>query len=92
MALDLAFAISAFAAILAVVDPVGNLPFFVSLTHDLTPAQKRRVVRDITVTATVVLVVFGLAGNLVFTLFQTSIHAFRIAGGLLLFTIGFTTI
>lgn len=48
--------------------------------------------RDIIVTATVVLVVFGLAGNLVFTLFQTSIHAFRIAGGLLLFTIGFTTI
>ncbi len=54
--------------------------------------QKRKVVRDLVVTASTILVVFGLVGNLIFSLFQTSIHAFRIAGGILLFMIGFTTI
>jgi multiple antibiotic resistance protein len=92
VAVDATFAIGAFAALFAIVDPVGNLPFFVSITQDYPGEMKRRVARNAVVTATVILLLFGLAGNLIFQAFQTSIHAFRIAGGLLLFAIGFTTI
>lgn len=92
MSVDATFALSSFAAIFAIVDPVGNLPFYLSLTDGFDPGTKGRVIRNVVVTATAILVIFGVAGNIIFSIFQTSIHAFRIAGGILLFTIGFRSI
>lgn len=85
-----AFGLSAFAALFTIVNPVGNLPFFVSLTHDCTPELKRRVAQRVVRVAFVTLLVFALAGNYIFLIFHTSIHAFRIAGGLLLLSIAFS--
>ncbi len=92
LSVDATFALSSFAAIFAIIDPVGNLPFYLTLTDGYSPELKERVIRNVVITAIAILVVFGVAGNIIFGIFQTSINAFRIAGGLLLFTIGFRSI
>jgi multiple antibiotic resistance protein len=83
------FALSAFAAIFAIVNPVGNLTFFVALTEGYTPELKRKVISKVILVASVTLLVFALLGNYIFVIFHTSIPAFRIAGGILLFSIAF---
>ncbi len=84
------FAVSAFGAVFAIVNPIGNIPFFVMLTEGYTHEMKMKVIRRVVLVATLTLIVFALAGNYLFAFFHTSIPAFRIAGGLLLFSIAFS--
>jgi len=84
------FGLSTFLAIFTIVNPVGNIPFFVTLTQEYSPDLKLRVTRRVVTVAALTLFVFALAGNYIFLVYHTSIHAFRIAGGILLFSIAFT--
>ncbi len=86
------FALSVFAAIFAIVNPVGNLTFFVALTEGYTEELKRKVINKVILVASVTLLIFALAGNYIFMIFHTSIPAFRIAGGVLLFSIAFVMV
>jgi multiple antibiotic resistance protein len=83
------FAITVFAAIFAIVNPIGNIPVFVAITQDYTPEQKRRVIRKVCIVAVSVLLAFGIFGNYIFAIYGITIPAFKIAGGLLLFSIAF---
>jgi multiple antibiotic resistance protein len=84
------FAVTTFTAVFAIVNPLGATTFFHVLTRNYSKDMKRRVVQKAVVAATVTLVVFAFVGNYIFLLFGTSVPAFRIAGGLLLFTIAFS--
>ena len=88
--MDLAFAVTAFASIFAVMNPVGNLPVFVAITEGYSPELKRKVRNKVCIVAGSVLVVFALFGNVIFDLYGITIPAFKIAGGILLFSIAFT--
>jgi len=68
-------------------DPLGILPIFVSLTSEMEQPDRRRVVRQSTLTAFLVSIGFLLAGKWVFTLLGISVSDFKIAGGILLFII-----
>ena len=83
------FAITAFAAIFAIVNPIGNIPVFVAITDGYTPEQKRRVIRKACIVAGSVLFAFGIFGNYIFAIYGITIPAFKIAGGVLLFSIAF---
>ncbi len=84
------FAISAFAAIFAIVNPLGNIPFFFAVTEDYTPEQKHRVAIMVALVTAGVLFIFALFGQWIFTIYGITIPSFKIAGGLLLFTIAFS--
>src|SRR3990172_8680608 len=86
---DLAFGLTAMASIFAIVDPVGAVPFFSALTEGYSPADTRAVIQKGCLVALVVLLVFGLAGQYIFLAFGFTVPAFQIAGGILLFNIGF---
>ncbi len=76
-------------AILAVMNPVANVPVFVALTGGMGVAERRAVaVRGVTVACGIVLV-FALLGHVIFALFGITLDAFRVAGGALLFVIAF---
>ncbi len=90
MALDLAFAVAGFAAIFAIVNPVGATTFFVVLTQDYAPDVKKRVVHKAVLAATIALVAFAFLGNYIFYFFGTSLPAFEAAGGILLFRVALT--
>ena len=84
------FAITAFAAIFAIVNLIGNIPVFVAITEGYTPEQKRRVIRKACLVATSVLFAFAIFGNYIFAIYGITIPAFKIAGGILLFSIAFS--
>jgi len=88
--MDLAFAVTAFAAIFAIMNPVGNIPVFVAITEGYTPELKRKVINKACFVAGGILVIFALFGNYIFDLYGITIPAFKIAGGVLLFSIAFT--
>lgn len=88
--MDIAFIISIFVGILAIVNPFGNISFFTSLTQGFSIEEKKRVISKAVIAATVTLIVFGLLGSYIFRLFSITIPAFRIAGGLLLFRVAFS--
>ena len=90
-ALDsIGFAVSAFAAIFAIVNPVGGLVTYVTLTAGYTAEEKRRVIRNVVTVATGTLLLFAFLGNQIFSFFSLSIPAFRIAGGIILFTVAYS--
>ncbi|MGC8912651.1 MAG: MarC family protein [Thermoplasmata archaeon] len=85
----LGFALATFGSIFAIVDPLAVIPFFVSLTEGYPKKEKQIIIIRSVIVAFIVLVIFALLGEYIFRIFGFTIHAFKIAGGILLFTIGF---
>lgn len=90
--MDVTIFVPMFIAIFAVVDPLGNVPLFVALTQDYSVQEKKKVINKIVIVAAITLILFGLIGQYIFMLFSISIPAFQIAGGILIFKIGFDMI
>jgi multiple antibiotic resistance protein len=87
---DLEFAISAFATVFAIVNPIGNIPFFFAVTDGYTHEDKKRVAAKTCIVTTAVLFTFALFGQWIFSIYGITIPSFRIAGGILLFSIAFS--
>jgi MarC family membrane protein len=81
---DLKFAVVALSAVFFVIDPMANVPIFLTITASDTPAQRRRTAIRAAAATWVTLSVFALAGGLIFKAFGISLGAFKIAGGLML--------
>ncbi len=82
-------AVGVFVTMLAMINPIANVPFFYAVTKDETPAERKAILVRALITAGVVLAVFAVAGQLIFYAYGLTLPAFRVAGGLLLFKIGF---
>jgi len=87
--MPLDFAISALLTLFVVVDPVGLTPTFLAITHGLPRTARRSVALRASLIAGAVLIGTALIGDWLFRMLGISLAAFRIAGGLLLFTIAF---
>ncbi len=85
-----AYAVSIFVAIFAIANPIGIIPFFTAITRDYSPDEQRQVATKAVAAATGTLIVFALVGRYIFLFFSITIPAFRIAGGILLFSVAFT--
>lgn len=83
-----AFAILAFASLLAIVNPLGAIPMYIAATSDLEDKQRTATLRRAVFTAIAVLVTFGVLGTYILTFFGVTTYAFRIAGGIIFFGIG----
>ena len=84
--MDMTFA-SAVVVLLLVVDPIGNIPIFVSLLGRVDPARRTRLILRECVIAFAVLLAFVFAGEVVLKLFGLSDTSLTIAGGVILFLI-----
>ena len=76
--------IKIFTALLAIVNPLGAVPVFVSLTGGLTEGERRRIVRTTSIAFAVVLIVAALIGESLLNFFGISIPSFKVGGGILL--------
>ncbi|HVV79971.1 MAG TPA: MarC family protein [Pseudolabrys sp.] len=81
------FLISALVTLLVVVDPIGLVPIFIGITHGLPGTARRSVALRASVIAAIVLIGAALIGEWLLRTLSISLPAFRIAGGLLLFSI-----
>jgi multiple antibiotic resistance protein len=82
-------AATVFMGFFAVMNPIANTPVFLGLTADDAEADRRKVALRAVVATFFIILVFILAGKLIFALFGITLPAFRLAGGILLFMIGY---
>ena len=78
-----------FMGFFAIANPVSNLPVFLSLTGEDDADTARAIARKGLIVAFGIVLVFALAGKVIFELFGITLPALRIAGGLLVCLIGF---
>ena len=85
--MPLDYAISALLTLFVVVDPVGLVPTFLAVTEDLPRPARRSVAMRSSIIAGAILIGSALIGDWLLRTLSISLPAFRIAGGLLLFSI-----
>src|SRR5262249_59606447 len=74
----------ALSALFFVVDPIGVLPIFVSMTPGDPPEKRRAMARKASLVAGSLLLLFALAGGALFRLLGVTLPAFKVAGGIAL--------
>ena len=81
--------ITVFMGFFAVLNPLGNLPVFLGMVKDFDDkTQKRVALRSVTV-AFVIILIFSAFGHIIFRLFGITLPAFQIAGGIIVFIMGY---
>lgn len=83
------YAITVFVGFFAIMNPIANIPVFVGLVQDEDAATKKNIARTASITAFLIVAAFVILGKYIFELFGMTIPAFKIAGGILIFYVGF---
>ena len=78
------FPIKPLITLLAIVNPIGVVPFFIHFTRNFTPAQRRKTARVAAITAFLVIAISALLGLQILEFFGISLASFQVGGGLLL--------
>ena len=73
-----------FLTIWVIIDPITVLPIFIAVTADCDRATRRRIAGFTALIALAVLIFFIAAGQIIIIAMGISLHAFEIAGGLIL--------
>src|SRR6218665_3280306 len=71
-------------ALLAIVNPIGAIPFFIHFTQGFSAAQKRRTIHVSAFSAFMVIAVSALAGLQIIGFFGITLASFQVGGGTLL--------
>jgi multiple antibiotic resistance protein len=85
--MPLEFLVSAFVTLFVVVDPIGLVPTYLAVTDGLPRSARRGVAWRASLIAACVLAGSALIGDWLLRTLSITLPAFRIAGGLLLFSI-----
>ena len=83
------FSITVFTGFFAITNPISNMTLFLSLTQGADKKTKLDINKRANIIAFIIVTVFVLLGKFIFELFNISIPAFKITGGILIFYIGF---
>ncbi len=73
-----------FIALLAIVNPIGVVPFFLHFTQTFSREQRRQTIRVASISAFLVIAVSALAGLKIIEFFGISLASFQVGGGTLL--------
>ena len=90
--INIAFFIAAFSSLFTIINPFSAATIFISITRFDSRRKKMAMARKACLTAAIVLVVFALAGNYILNFFGITVDAFRIAGGIIIGSIGLSMI
>ncbi|MCL1038157.1 YchE family NAAT transporter [Shewanella corallii] len=82
--MDFTLYIKFFLGLVAIINPVGLLPVFVSLTSHQTEPERNQTAKVANIAVVVILLVTIFAGQHILNMFSISLSAFRIAGGTLI--------
>lgn len=83
------FGLTTLAGYFAIANPISATPIFISLTAGDRPKVKRKIAINAVLTAIFVVVLFSVAGKLIFEIFGITMSALRIAGGILVTLVGY---
>ena len=74
-------------SLFVIVDPLATAPAFLAMTPDDTPAERLRTAKVACGTMAAVLLVFSVAGSMIFKVFGLTMPAFQIAASIVLLLI-----
>jgi multiple antibiotic resistance protein len=92
MEIDWSFALVVFTGLFAIINPIGNAPIFISFVEHLNKQEQKAIALKAVSVGFIILTVFVIFGYALFNVFNISIQAFRITGGLLIIKVGFDMI
>ena len=85
----LPFALLCFTSFFTLTNPLGTMPVFLTMTHGMTDKERQAIVRRATIVSFIKLFMFVFGGQYILPLLGLSTNGLGIAGGVLIFTIGF---
>ena len=85
----LPFALLCFTSFFTLTNPLGTMPVFLTMTNGMSDDERKTIVRRADIVSFITLMVFTFSGQFLFKFFGISTNGFRIAGGIIIFTIGF---
>ena len=68
-------------ALLAIVNPIGAIPFLLHFTRNLDRRQRQRTIRVASISAATVVAVSAVAGLRIIEFFGISVASFQVGGG-----------
>lgn len=88
MNFDLSYLLISISSIITLINPIGISIVFASLVENYSKRKKQKIAIKGTLFAAIVLVIFAFLGELIFNFFGITMHAFKIAGGILFIRLG----
>ena len=85
--MDMALYLQMAVAIFTILDPLGVIPLYLSMTQGQSENERRVQLRRMVIAVMVILVTVALAGEMILAFFGIDIHVFKAAGGILLLLI-----
>ncbi|SFM72610.1 MarC family protein [Thermodesulforhabdus norvegica] len=82
---SLTYFFTTFISLFIIMDPIGNLPFFLMFTENYSREDQIKTAVTASLSAGIILLVFIIGGDAVLNFFHVSIPAFQIAGGFIFF-------
>ena len=85
----IAFALLCFSSFFTLINPLGTMPVFLSMTTGMTESERKRIIMKATFVAFLIMISFTVFGQFLFQVFGLSTNGFRIAGGIVIMKIGY---
>lgn len=82
------FFILAFTSFFSLINPLGTMPVFMTMTSSLTDTDRTHTAKKASIVAFITLLLFAFSGQLVFKFFGISVNSLRIVGGVIFFLMG----
>ena len=84
--------IESFLPLFVAINPMGIIPIYLSVTENLTTAERRRLTLQAMVTAIGLSVLILFAGQLIFSLLGITVNDLRVGGGLILLVLSISNL
>ncbi|MGB0402696.1 MAG: MarC family protein [Salibacteraceae bacterium] len=84
----LAFGVLAFTGFFTLINPLGTMPVFMTMTSPLNNEERRKTAVKAVFVAFIALLIFAFSGNIMFDFFGISVNSFRMVGGVIFFLMG----
>ena len=76
-----------FFSLLALINPIGAIPFFISLTESQTDEEKRRTIKVASISVAIVIGLSALLGEQIIGFFGFSVGSLQVGGGIIMIMI-----
>jgi len=89
MSESIAFGLLCFTSFFSVINPLGVMPVFLTMTAELQPSHRNNTAKKAVFVAFITMLGFAFSGQLLFKFFGISVDSFRVVGGVIFFMMGY---
>lgn len=82
------FGLLCFTSFFTLINPLGAMPVFMTMTMDLDESERAKVARKASLVSFLIMMLFAISGDFLFRFFGISINSLRIVGGIIFLIMG----